>query len=98
MKRVLFAGEINVDLVLQGYTEFPVPGKEVLVEDSQLVLGSATAILAMGLMLLAGITITCGLILDSVSRSRREIKRLHYQSLPAVHASSTPAARVGDRG
>jgi sugar/nucleoside kinase (ribokinase family) len=49
VKRVLCAGEINVDLVLQGYTEFPVPGKEVLVRDSQLVLGSATAIMAMGL-------------------------------------------------
>ena len=49
MKTVLCAGEINVDLVLQGYTEFPVPGKEVLVRDSQLVLGSATAIMAMGL-------------------------------------------------
>jgi sugar/nucleoside kinase (ribokinase family) len=49
LKKVLCAGEINVDLVLQGYTEFPVPGKEVLVRDSQLVLGSATAIMAMGL-------------------------------------------------
>jgi sugar/nucleoside kinase (ribokinase family) len=49
LKRVLCAGEINVDLVLQGYTEFPVPGREVLVRDSELVLGSATAIMAMGL-------------------------------------------------
>jgi len=49
LKRVLCAGEINVDLILQGYSEFPVPGKEVLVRDSQLVLGSATAIMAMGL-------------------------------------------------
>ncbi len=49
MKRVLCAGEINVDLILQGYSDFPVPGKEVLVQDSQLVLGSATAIMAMGL-------------------------------------------------
>ena len=49
MKKVLCAGEINVDLILQGYTDFPVPGKEVLVQDSQLVLGSATAIMAMGL-------------------------------------------------
>jgi sugar/nucleoside kinase (ribokinase family) len=49
LKRVLCAGEINVDLVLQGYTEFPSPGKEVLVRDSRLVLGSATAIMAMGL-------------------------------------------------
>jgi sugar/nucleoside kinase (ribokinase family) len=49
LKKVLCAGEINVDLVLQGYTEFPAPGKEVLVRDCQLVLGSATAIMAMGL-------------------------------------------------
>ncbi|HUL77004.1 MAG TPA: carbohydrate kinase family protein [Vicinamibacteria bacterium] len=49
MKRVLCAGEINVDLILQGYTEFPVPGKEVLVQDFAMVLGSATAIMAMGL-------------------------------------------------
>ena len=49
MSRVLFAGEINVDLVLQGYQAFPAPGREVLVSDSQLVLGSATAIMAMGL-------------------------------------------------
>jgi sugar/nucleoside kinase (ribokinase family) len=49
LKRVLFAGEINVDLVLQGYQAFPSPGREVLVEDSELVLGSATAIMAMGL-------------------------------------------------
>jgi sugar/nucleoside kinase (ribokinase family) len=49
LKSVLCAGEINVDLVLQGYTEFPVPGKEVLVRDFAMVLGSATAIMAMGL-------------------------------------------------
>jgi sugar/nucleoside kinase (ribokinase family) len=49
LKTVLCAGEINVDLVLQGYTEFPVPGKEVLVQDFAMVLGSATAIMAMGL-------------------------------------------------
>ncbi len=49
MKKVLCAGEINVDLILQDRSAFPVLGKEVLVEDSQLVLGSATAIMAMGL-------------------------------------------------
>jgi len=43
-----------------------------------------TAILATGLMVLAGIGLTCGVILDSVSRGRREIKRLHYQSYPSV--------------
>jgi len=48
-KRVLVAGEINVDLVLQGYHDFPTPGREVLIDDFELVLGSASAICAMGL-------------------------------------------------
>ena len=41
-----------------------------------------TAVLATGLMLLAFLSLACGLILDSVSRGRREMKRLHYLALP----------------
>ena len=42
----------------------------------------STALLATGLMLatLAG---TCGLILDSASRGRKEVKRLAYLALPS---------------
>lgn len=36
------------------------------------------------LMVLAAIGLTRGLILDTVSRARREIKRLHYQALPSI--------------
>jgi glycosyltransferase involved in cell wall biosynthesis len=58
-----------------------------------------TAILASGLMVLAGIGLTCGLILDSVSRERREIKRLHYQSFPAIQeVIAEGAARLGAPG
>jgi hypothetical protein len=32
----------------------------------------------MGLMILAFISLTCGLILDSLRRARRETKRLFY--------------------
>lgn len=49
MKKVLVAGEINPDLILQGYHSFPAPGKEVLVDDFVMALGSASAICAMGL-------------------------------------------------
>jgi sugar/nucleoside kinase (ribokinase family) len=48
-KRVLVVGEINVDLLLQGYHAFPTPGREVLVEDFTMALGGASAICAMGL-------------------------------------------------
>ena len=46
---ILVAGELNVDLILQGYQTFPTPGKEVLVDDFTLTLGSASAICARGL-------------------------------------------------
>ena len=42
-----------------------------------------TAILATGLMMLAAISFFAGLILDTVVRGRREVRRLHYLSLPA---------------
>jgi hypothetical protein len=39
-----------------------------------------TAILAMGLMMLAFLSLASGLILDTVTRGRRELKRLAYLS------------------
>ncbi|CAP57313.1 glycosyltransferase [Gluconacetobacter diazotrophicus] len=41
-----------------------------------------TAVLATGCMMLAGLALTCGLILDSVTLARREVKRLAYLALP----------------
>jgi len=37
-----------------------------------------TAVLAMGLMILAFLSLFCGLVLDTVTRGRRELKRLLY--------------------
>jgi len=39
-----------------------------------------TAVLSTGLMMVACLAITCGLVLDTVTRGRREIKRLAYLS------------------
>jgi hypothetical protein len=41
-----------------------------------------TAILSTGIMLLAFLSLTCGLILDTVTRGRRELKRFIYLSIP----------------
>ena len=40
-----------------------------------------TAILAMGLMIMSAVSFVAGLILDTVTVGRREMKRLHYLSL-----------------
>ncbi|MCW2249449.1 hypothetical protein M2352_005109 [Azospirillum fermentarium] len=42
-----------------------------------------TAVLSMGLVLLAFLSLTCGLILDTVTQGRREMKRMRYLAIPA---------------
>jgi glycosyltransferase involved in cell wall biosynthesis len=41
-----------------------------------------TAVLATGLMIVACLSFTCGLILQTVTRGRLELKRLHYFAVP----------------
>ncbi len=55
--------------------------------DTGLVPRIPTAVLATGTMLLAFIALTAGIILDSVSRGRREVKRMRLLSLPPVEKS-----------
>jgi len=43
-----------------------------------------TAVLATGTMLLAFLSLVCGLILDTVTRGRRELRRLSYLAIPAT--------------
>jgi glycosyltransferase involved in cell wall biosynthesis len=49
--------------------------------DTGLVPRMPTAILSASIMVLAFLSLTTGLVLDSVARGRREAKRLHYLSL-----------------
>jgi glycosyltransferase involved in cell wall biosynthesis len=55
-------------------------GTSILIEymSSGLVPRLPTAVLATGLMITAVLSLVCGLILDTVTRGRREMKRLHY--------------------
>jgi hypothetical protein len=45
-----------------------------------------TAILATGIMVLAFLSLACGLILDTVTLGRREMKRLDYLAIPLAAA------------
>lgn len=44
-----------------------------------------TAILASALMIVGFLSLVCGVILDSVSRGQRAVKRLHYLTIGAPH-------------
>ncbi len=47
-----------------------------------------TAVLSTGMVLLSFLSVVCGLILDSVARGRKEMKRLAYLSIPGIAAQS----------
>ncbi len=75
---ILVAGEINADLVLSDVSPFPSLGREVVVSESKLVLGSASAICASGLARLGNRVSFSGMVgddlfgrfcLDEMSRS-----------------------------
>ena len=52
--------------------------------ESGLVPRLPTAVLAMGLVLLGFLSLGCGLVLDVVSRGRKEMKRLAYLAIPPI--------------
>jgi glycosyltransferase involved in cell wall biosynthesis len=50
-----------------------------------------TAILAASMVLLSFLSLACGLILDSVARGRKEIKRMVYMSIPVCQSDFSPS-------
>ena len=54
-----------------------------------------TAVLAMGLMLLAFLSLTCGLILDTVTRGRWELKRMSYLAFPGPQEFNLDRSQPG---
>lgn len=60
--------------------------------DTGLVPRLPTAILSTGLMLVAVMSLVCGLILDTVTRGRRELKRMHYLMHSGVASHGRRAA------
>jgi glycosyltransferase involved in cell wall biosynthesis len=79
---VLFYGGFAVFLVALGVV-LAVPLVITYVETG-LVPRFPTAILVTGLMIVAALSFAVGLILDTVVRGRREVRRLAYLSFPAV--------------
>jgi glycosyltransferase involved in cell wall biosynthesis len=53
-----------------------------------------TAVLATGLMIVAFVSAACGLILQTVTLGRRELKRLAYLRIPPVSGEAVPASRT----
>ncbi|MCX7120288.1 MAG: glycosyltransferase family 2 protein [Gammaproteobacteria bacterium] len=80
VRPLLFFGTVFIVLALLSVTLFLPVLMDYL--HTGLVQRLPTAILSTGIMLLACISLSCGIILDSVCRARREIKRFFYLGLP----------------
>lgn len=70
-------------------------GGPVIIEFMQtgLVPRLPTALLATGIMMLGFLSLTCGLVLDTVTRGRKETKLLRYLALPAPGHSTNDHQR-----
>src|SRR3546814_15957720 len=67
--------------------------------DTGLVPRLPTAVMVCALMILVFLSLAWGLVLDSLAHARRELKRLHYLTLPAPLPWTVPAdATAGHRG
>jgi hypothetical protein len=53
-----------------------------------------TAILATGLMVVAFLSLTCGLVLDTVTHGRKEMKRFAYLIASGDRAADRPSPRL----
>ena len=87
-----FFGAIGVALALLGLAI----GMPVIIDyaDTGLVPRLPSAVLAASLMLLAAGAIACGVILDSVGRGRREMKRLAFLALDPLPARVAACAEA----
>jgi sugar/nucleoside kinase (ribokinase family) len=94
LKKVLVAGELNVDIILQGYHKFPTPGQEVLVDDFVMVLGSASAICAMGLARLGNPVSFLGKVGDD-PWGRYCIDALKSRGIDVARVVVDPAEKTG---
>jgi len=94
VKKILVAGDINVDLICSGYQSFPAPGKEVLVDDFVMTLGGSSAICAMGLARLGNPVAFIGKV-GADSWGDYCIETLRAAGIDVSGLSRDPALRTG---
>jgi sugar/nucleoside kinase (ribokinase family) len=92
--KILIAGELNLDLVLQNYQSFPELGKEVLVEDMTLTLGSASAICAAGLARL-GDTVSFAGKVGADAWGDLVLERLRGLGIDLTYVMRDPSIKTG---
>ncbi len=91
---ILLVAEINLDIILQGYTVFPARGRETLVDDFLMTLGSSCAITGTGLVRLGHCASFLGKTGDDAS-GRFCLERMAALGLDVSMTKLDPALKTG---
>jgi sugar/nucleoside kinase (ribokinase family) len=92
--KILLAGEINFDIVLQGHHAAPVPGREILVEDFTMTLGSSCAITGAGLVRLGNHAAYVGKAGDDAG-GRFCLEKMRELGLDVSRVTLDPSLKTG---
>lgn len=92
--QILFVGEINLDIILKGFSNFPAPGREVLVEDCAVALGSSCIITAAGLVKLGDSATYFGQAADDLA-GRFCLNRMSELGLDVSHVKLLGRLKTG---
>lgn len=92
--RILLVGEINLDIILQGCHTYPSPGREVLVDDFAMTLGSSCAITGAGLVRLGNPAVYLGKAGADLG-GRFCVERMSALGLCVSHVKLDPALKTG---
>lgn len=92
--KILLVGEINFDIVLKGHSAVPVPGREVLVDDFTMTLGSSCAITGAGLVRLGNEASYRGKTGDDPG-GRFCLEKMAALGLDVSHVELDPALKTG---
>ncbi len=93
-KKVLFLGEINVDLMLGGLESFPIRDREISCQSFEITVGSSTAICACAYSSLGGDTSFMGLA-GSDAYGDFMIDGMHRFGIDTTYVARTSAVKTG---
>ena len=91
---ILLAGEVNLDIILQGYRSYPAPGLEVLADDFAMTLGSSCAITGAGMVRLGDRAAYLGITGDDFG-GRFCVEKMSALGLDVSRVKFDPSLKTG---
>ena len=92
--KILVAGELNVDLIMNQIQAFPQVGKEIIADEMDMCLGSSSAIMAANIAAMGVDTTFCGVVGDDYF-GHFMLSELGRKSVSCAHVTTLPDQKTG---